>query len=139
MDSNRILRTRFRALHAALLLVVMLAGSAAAASPVPVTQSTLTAQVLDPDTRIYAQRDPFSATLWLSRVGDVYDLRAEQGGWYEVFLPHGRTGWIVGRHVAVMSARAARSPLPAARRASRSGPTASSTARAAQAQAHPSP
>jgi uncharacterized protein YgiM (DUF1202 family) len=80
-----------------------------AESPAPAAQSALTAQVLDPNARIYAQRDPFSATLWLGRVGDVYDLSTKSGDWYEVALPDGRTGWIVGQHVVVMPARAARS------------------------------
>jgi hypothetical protein len=114
MDSNRRLRTSAHALPAALLLVGMLAGTVIAESPVPGAQNALTAQVLDPDARIYAQRDPFSATLWLGRVGDVYDLRTKSGDWYEVALPDGRTGWIVGQHVVVMSARAARSPRPVA-------------------------
>jgi hypothetical protein len=110
MDFSRILRASFRALPAALLLVIVLAGSAGAESPVPAAQSALTAHVLDPDTRIYARRDPFSATLQLNAVGDAYAVRAKAEGWYEVALPDGRTGWIVRQHVVVKPTRAAGSP-----------------------------
>lgn len=106
-------RICINALPAALLLAAMLPGSAVAASPPPDAQSSgMTAQVLDPEARIYAERDPFSAPLGLGTVGEVYAFRARSAGWCEVALPDGRTGWIVERHVVVRPVRVAGASQP---------------------------
>jgi hypothetical protein len=104
-------RTCFNALPAALLLAALLLGSAVAAGPpADARNATLAAQVLDPEARIYAERDPFSAVLLSSAAGDMYAVRARTSGWYEVTLPDGRTGWIAEQHVVVGPARGSGAP-----------------------------
>ena len=106
-DSMTMARDCIKALKAVLLLAVAVPGAVNAKNPPSSIQdAVLTARVLDSEARIYSDRDPLSDALLAGSTGDLYPVRSKLGSWYEIELPDGRTGWIVGQHVAVKPARA---------------------------------